>query len=147
MNLTESILHFEEGFVRHAYSDHKGFLTIGYGFCVDKRRDCGIPRKVADFWFRELLTETRGTLAATFGWFEGMSEARQAVCVAMVYQMGFDGFCRFRNTIRYLAAENWEAAADEMRDSAWWRDEKTRGRAERMAHIIKTDDAGHYEAN
>ena len=39
----------EEGLVLHAYEDHLGYLTIGYGRLIDKRRGGGISKAEAEY--------------------------------------------------------------------------------------------------
>ncbi len=51
----------------------------------------------------------------------------------MAYQMGVEGTFKFKMMWQAIGVLDWEEASNQMRDSKWFRDPKTRGRAGRMA--------------
>ena len=49
----------------------------------------------------------------------GLTEARKAVCVNMVYNIGIRGFCKFKNMLKALNQSDFKKASLEMLDSKW----------------------------
>ena len=66
-----------------------------------------------------------------------LNGARKDVIRSMAYQMGVRGTKNFKMMWAAIRNSNWSEAANQMRDSRWWRDPATRGRAERMAQRMK----------
>jgi lysozyme len=125
----------EEGERLSAYQDHLGYWTIGVGRLIDERRGGGISRAES----RILLANdirAKGIAAESYPWFAGLDEARQAVVVGMIFQMGAAGFAGFRNTIARIEAGDYTEAAAGMLRSKWAR--QTPERAGRMAEIMRT---------
>ena len=52
--------------------------------------------------------------------FKTISENKQKVVVDMVFNLGAAGFSGFHNTIKAIENENWQTAAQEMRNSRWY---------------------------
>jgi len=127
----------DEGEVLHAYQDStpERYLTIGVGRLIDPRRGGGITREES----RYLLTNDIRkwyAIAGQWPWFDKLSWQRQGVIVCMLHQLGARGVSGFRRMLDALGRSSYEAAADEMLDSAWHR--QTPGRCERMAQIMRT---------
>jgi len=59
--------------------------------------------------------------------FDDLSDARQAVLVDMAFCLGRFRLASFKRMRAAIAAGEFEAAADEMIDSRWFRQVKTRG--------------------
>lgn len=133
----EDLLKREEGFVPHAYKDHLGFLTIGYGHLIDERKGGGISERIAKLILDEDIAEKKAELDANIPWWNTLSETRKTVLLAMAFQMGTDGVVKFKNTLAALKAGNYAQAAKGIRNSKWA--EQTPGRAERMAVAMETD--------
>jgi hypothetical protein len=53
----------------------------------------------------------------------------------MTYQMGTSGMLKFKKMIANMKEKNWKGAADEMKDSLWYR--QTPGRCERLSQIVR----------
>lgn len=132
----EELLKREEGFVPHAYQDHLGFWTIGYGKLIDERKGGGITEKQALALLRDEIAEKRQELTDRMGWWLKLDEVRQTVLLAMVFQMGVSGVIGFKNTLAALKAGDFAKAAKGIRGSKWA--QQTPGRAERMAKAIET---------
>lgn len=127
----------DEGEVLHAYPDHLGFLTIGVGRMIDSKKGGGISRTESRYLLANDIRKWVA-IAGQWPWFDGLDWARQGVIICMLHQMGARGVANFRKMIAALARRDYEAAADEMLDSNWHRDEKTRERCERMAQIMRS---------
>jgi lysozyme len=124
----------DEGLRLRAYQDHLGVWTIGYGTNLQ-------VLEVTEGWAERKLRERVDSIrrqADQLPVFTLLSSTRKDVILSMMYQMGVQGTLNFRNMWIALEMGDYDAAAAEMRDSQWWRDPKTRNRAERMAVRMET---------
>ena len=119
----------EEGFVPHAYRDHMGYLTIGVGRLIDKEKGGGITRDEAEYLLWNDVDKRTAALWDRIPWIKSLDTVRQAVLVAMAFQMGVEGLLGFHQTLKYVQQERWGQAADSMRASLWAR--QTPARANR----------------
>ncbi len=125
----------DEGFVPHAYRDHLGFWTIGYGFLIDERRGGRIPKEVADFWLDHEIEQRWSALARALPWLADEPEPIRRALQNMAYQLGIGGLLNFRRMIAALQAGNYVEAARQALDSTWAR--QTPNRAARVAALIR----------
>lgn len=125
----------EEGWREHAYQDHLGFWTIGYGFLVDERKGGGLPKDIADAWLEKVIADIEESLDREIFWWRTLTEARQRALINMAYQLGVNGLMRFQNMLAALRDADYATAAKEALDSKWA--EQTPQRARRMAHMIE----------
>ena len=135
MRAAKKLIKREEGLVLHAYKDHLGYWTIGYGRLIDERRGGGISEDEADLLLGNDINARAEALDDAIPWWREMTSARQAVLLSMAFQMGISGLLKFRNTLRYMEAGDYERAAKGMRASLWAR--QTPGRAERSARAME----------
>lgn len=126
----------DEGEVLHAYEDHLGFLTIGVGRLIDKRRGGGITQEESRYLLRNDIHRKSEELRARFAWFHFLDDARQAAILCMAFQLGVNGVANFRKMVLALIRQDYEAAAREALDSTWAK--QTPARAQRMAHVLRT---------
>lgn len=124
-----------EGFVGHAYQDHLGYWTIGYGLLIDERRGGGITEDEAEYLLDNRMKTCWNDLK-TIDAFNGLDEVRQAALMNMRYQLGGDGIRGFRKMWAALEDRDYERAADEALDSKWAK--QTPQRALTMAAQIRT---------
>lgn len=119
-------LQLDEGFRGVPYRDPLGVLTIGYG------HNLGVPisRRAAAVILEEDL-EAALLAAETFSWFAGLTPARQAVVVNMLFNLGLTKFLGFRRMLQALVDGDYTRAAVEMRDSKWY--SQVPVRADRLA--------------
>lgn len=115
MSTLRSLIEGQEGLELRPYRDSRGFLTIGYGRCLETR---GITEKEADLLLENDIANAE-TGANTLQWFEDLDTVRQDVVVVMIFNLGLEGFLDFKNTISALKAHDWERAANAMLASAW----------------------------
>jgi len=112
-----------EGFRGMPYKCVRGKLTIGYG--------CRLPisRKEAELILENRVSIIKKRLQRRLSnvWAD-LPENVKEVLIEMAYQMGVAGLFKFKKTIRYIRAKNFEAAAEEMLDSQWARCYKSRAR-------------------
>lgn len=123
-----------EGCVLHAYEDHLGYLTIGYGRLIDERRGGGITEGEAE----QLLTNDIARVVADLEYaapvLHRLPEGVQHALVNMAFQMGINGLMGFRRMWAALEQGDWELAAEEALDSRWA--EQTPRRAREVARMI-----------
>jgi lysozyme len=124
----------DEGWVSHAYQDHLGFWTIGYGFLIDQRRGGGIPKEVAEYWLQHIVHGIVNDLSKRLSFFQDLPDAIQQCLVNMAYQLGTNGLLSFRKMMAALENGNYQQAAIEALDSRWA--QQTPNRANRIAVII-----------
>jgi lysozyme len=134
-----------EGRMPGRYDDPRGIPTVGYGFNLtrDDAREklaaagadydrvmAGEPLDEAQM--EALLDgDAREAVAGArrvFPDFEGYTDDRQEVLADMIYNLGLTRFRGFRKLIAAVHACDWERAADEMIDSAWYRQVGRRSR-------------------
>lgn len=126
----------EEGEVLSAYSDHLGFLTIGVGRLIDKRKGGGITSEESAYLLGNDIAKINAQLDARIPWWRKLDEARQAVLQGMAFQMGIDGLLGFKNTLKMIEAGDYDGAGKGMLNSLWAK--QTPGRAKRMSDQMKT---------
>lgn len=135
MNVKD-MLKREEGCVLHAYPDHLGYMTIGVGRLIDKRKGGGISEAEADYLLDNDIAKTTIQLSAAFPWFNSLNDARKAVLIGMAFQMGMKGLISFKTTLAHIRDERFANAAESMRQSLWAK--QTPARALRMATQMET---------
>lgn len=121
----------DEGFSNKIYTDTKGFLTIGYGFNLTTG---SIPTSVAIHWLNVLLSDIRYQLEENIVFWNELSDARKYILINMAYQMGVSGLLNFRGMIKALASKDYIGAANEMKDSLWYRE--FTARASRLIKVM-----------
>lgn len=125
----------DEGFRSKVYLDHLGFPTIGFGTRIS---ELNISKEEAEGWLDAELEEKEARLRL-IPEYDALSVTRKNIIRSMAYQMGVRGTINFKNMWVAIADDDYHTAADEMRDSRWWRDTATRRRAERMAVRMEND--------
>lgn len=135
MNIIEQ-LRRDEGEVLHAYTDTLGYLTIGVGRLIDKRRGGGISREESAFLLDNDLRACESALDVRLPWWRELNEPRRAVLIGMAFQMGMGGLLGFRNTLAMVQRGDYASAARGMLNSKWAT--QTPKRAHRMSEQMRT---------
>lgn len=126
----------DEGLRLHAYKDHLGFDTIGYGRLIDKRKGGGISQDEAEYLLANDIGKVQDELEWKLPWFSKLDDARKGVLLNMAFQMGIAGLLKFNKTLTFVEAGDYKAAADNMLKSLWAK--QTPARAQRMAEQMRT---------
>jgi lysozyme len=121
-----------EGLRLTPYRCTAGKLTIGYGRNLDDR---GIREEEARVMLSNDIAEVRAVLRSHLVWFAAAHSTVQDVLVNMGINLGTAGLLKFRRTLAYLEAEQYNSAADEMLDSLWAR--QVPNRAKELADLIR----------
>ena len=135
----KTLLEFEEGRRRSAYKCTNGFWTIGVGHRLTDKELGMYEERLSNSEVDNLLKTdiAEATEAAKkYPWFDNLNEARQAVIISMIFQLGKFGFDKFQNTIKLLAKHQYDAASVQMLRSLWAK--QTPERAKRHAEQMKT---------
>lgn len=127
----------DEGWKPHAYRDHLGWLTIGYGFMVDERRGGQLPRHVAEIWLAWEIERRWEQLTEVLTWLTDQPEGVKRALANMAFQLGVQGVLTFRRMLAALESGDRETAARESLDSKWAT--QTPERAQRVAALIRGD--------
>ena len=117
MNRIKSQLVRHEGLRLKPYRCTAGKLTIGVGRNLD---DCGISQKEAyallDNDIRKCEQQLLDEIPVIYN---ALDEARQSVLLNMCFNLGLKGLLGFNNTLAFIAAGDWERAANGMLASKW----------------------------
>jgi lysozyme len=106
-----------EGLRLKPYRCTAGRLTIGIGRNLDDR---GITQKEAYAMLeRDVLDFERQLLDEIPDIYNGLDEVRQSVLLNMCFNLGMKGLLEFKNTLGFVAAGDWERAANGMLASRW----------------------------
>ena len=124
-----------EGEVLHAYEDHLGYLTIGVGRLIDKRRGGGITHDEAMMLLDNDIRRVIDELESRAPWFKRLDTTRQQAIANMAFQLGVSGLLGFRKMIGALDHGDYRKAADEALNSRWAR--QTPNRANEIADMIR----------
>jgi len=121
-----------EGYRARVYKDTLGIDTIGYGFAI---KDLELDEDICDMILDKKLNKLIKDVDNKFSFMDDIAVEAQDVVYEMCYQLGINGFSKFKKTIAYLRDENYKMAAIEMLDSRWAK--QTPNRAKRLSNIIK----------
>tara|TARA_R110000765_G_scaffold351418_2_gene441442 strand:- start:163 stop:573 length:411 start_codon:yes stop_codon:yes gene_type:complete len=108
----------DEGVELTVYTDTVGISTIGIGRNL---QDVGVSMEEAEFLLSNDIDVAVNELQRTFDWFEGLSGARQRVCINMCFNLGLTRLLGFKKFLAAMEAGEWESAGVEMLDSKWAR--------------------------
>lgn len=125
----------DEGEVLHAYADSLGYLTIGVGHLIDRRKGGSISKAASRFILSEDIEEKMSQLDQSLPWWRGLSDNRQRVLLNMCFNLGIKGLLGFKLTLAAIQRGDYEEAAKQMLESKWAI--QVGNRAKRLAQIMK----------
>jgi lysozyme len=131
MNLIE-LLKRDEGVRLFPYRDTTGHWTIGAGRNLDAN---GLSMDEVDYLLANDIRKCEAE-ARKYPWFCELNDARQAVVLSMIFNLGPKGFAGFKNTIASIARGDYEDAASRMLQSKWAT--QVGNRALRLAAAMRT---------
>ncbi len=130
-NLIEQIKE-SEGFRPTVYQCTEGYDTIGYGFAI---KDLVLGEDICEIILERKIAELKLRIQQKLPFYDDMPEKAQDVIVEMCYQMGINGFSKFKKTIDHLMRKDYKAASVEMLDSRWAK--QTPNRAKKLSNQMK----------
>jgi lysozyme len=110
-----AMLQRDEGYRSQPYKDTTGHLSIGFGRNLDAN---GIRPDEARLMLRNDIAEAKAE-AKKFTWYAGLNRARKDVVVMMLFNLGWNSFITFTNTIRAISEGRFEDASAGMLASKW----------------------------
>ena len=106
-----------EGLRLRPYRCTAGKLTIGIGRNLD---DCGISQSEAYVMLINDIMNCEKQLQSKIpDIYNGLDEVRKSVLLNMCFNLGINGLLRFKNTLAFVKAGDWERAANNMLVSKW----------------------------
>jgi lysozyme len=126
----------QEGWRDHAYPDHLGFWTIGYGRLIDKRKGGRITKMEGEMLLTNDIREKIAELRQNLPWFDSRPDHVKQALTNMAFQMGIAGLLKFKRTLAMVEAGDYEAAADNAANSLWAR-EQTPNRAREVLNLLR----------
>lgn len=122
----------DEGFMPIPYRCTSGKLSIGYGTNIQD----GITKEEALLLMRHRLGKVVAALESRLPFWSKLTDERRRVLANMGYQLGILGLMRFKRMLAALERGDYEAAAREMLDSKWARQDSP-GRAQELAEMLR----------
>ena len=137
-------LKIDEGCVYEIYNDHLGYPTFGIGHLVresDPENGSPIGTKVSEDRVANAFDDDIGIVLSDcnklYPDFEDLPEEAQQIIANMMFNMGRPRLSKFKGMKAGVDARDWNRAADEMVDSAWYRQVTNRANrlVERMRNV------------
>ena len=135
-------LEMDEGVKYEIYNDHLGYATFGIGHLVrdsdpEYGQEIGTPvsedRVIKAF--DEDVQEVLADCERLYNDFNVLPEECQLIIANMMFNMGRPRLSKFKGMKAGVDAQDWLKAADEMIDSAWYR--QVPNRAGRLVKRMK----------
>jgi lysozyme len=135
-------LEYDEGVKYEIYLDHLGLPTFGIGHLVteddpEHGEDVGTEvseDRVAEAFEQDIQT-TLSECTVLYPDFEDLPEEAQLIIANMMFNLGRPRLSQFKGMKRGVDARDWNAAADEMVDSKWYR--QVTNRADRLVERMR----------
>ncbi len=107
-----------EGMRLKPYKCTAGKTTIGYGRNLE---DIGISKDEAEYLLDSDIVRVANSImnCKVLYFYSLLNDARKAVMVNMVFNLGLSRFLKFEKTIEYIKNREYAKASEEMMDSRW----------------------------
>ena len=121
-------LEVDEGVKYEIYNDHLGYPTFGIGHLVrdtDPEAGAAVGTPVTEDRVIEAFNEDVETVlsdcAILYDDFDDLPEEAQLIIANMMFNLGRPRLSKFKGMKAGVDSRDWKKAADEMVDSAWYR--------------------------
>ena len=137
-------LEYDEGCKYEIYNDHLGYPTFGIGHRIidsDPEYGEGIGTAVNEnrviSAFESDVMGVVSDCKSLYPDFGRLPEDAQRIIANMMFNMGYTRLSKFKGMKRGVDARDWNAAADEMVDSRWYKQVPSRAKrlVKRMREI------------
>ena len=133
----------DEGIKYELYLCSENHLTGGIGHLITewdvdyygKPIGYPVPNEQVNAWFEKDIDVTINDCKIILEEFDSLPEEAQLVIANMCFQLGRPRLSKFKKFIAAVKEQDWERAADEMKDSRWYK--QTTARAERLISRIQ----------
>lgn len=122
-----------EGLRLKPYKDTRGKLTIGIGRNLD---DKGISKEEALVMCVSDMEEVAELAETKLPFYSVLNSPRKCVILSMMFNMGFEGFSKFKKFIQLVNVRDFDSASREMLNSLW--STQVPNRAKELAEIMRT---------
>lgn len=136
-------LEIDEGVVYEVYLDHLGYATFGIGHLIredDPEHGWEVGTEVSESRVAEAFEQDVQTVlsdcAILYPDFDELPEEAQQIIANMMFNMGRPRLSKFKGMKRGVDARDWNAAADEMVDSGWYK--QVTNRADRLVQRMRS---------
>ena len=127
-----------EGFVAKVYLDSLGKQTIGYGHLLTEEDDFveGViyDKDILEALFDKDFDKAKQGMEELVGTLD-IAMAAKGIIIEMVFQLGKTGVSKFKNMFAALNEFDYTRAAEEMLNSAWYR--QTPSRCEELSNLMR----------
>ena len=138
-------LEVDEGVKYEIYNDHLGYPTFGIGHLVrdsDPEAGAALGTPISEDRVIEAFNEDVETVlsdcAILYDDFDDLPEEAQLIIANMMFNLGRPRLSKFKGMKSGVDSRDWNKAADEMVDSAWYR--QVTNRAERLVRRMRAID-------
>ena len=135
-------LEIDEGVKYEIYLDHLGYPTFGVGHLVtkdDEEYGWSPGTDVGEYRVKQAFEQDVEIVLSDcqilYSDFYDLPEEAQRVIANMMFNMGRPRLSKFKGMKRGVDTRDWNAAADEMVDSAWYR--QVTNRANRLVERMR----------
>jgi len=135
-------LEVDEGVKYEIYNDHLGYPTFGIGHLVrdtDPEAGAALGTPVSEDRVIEAFNQDVETVLSDcnilYDDFGDLPEEAQLIIANMMFNLGRPRLSKFKGMKAGVDAKDWNKAADEMVDSAWYR--QVTNRAERLVKRMR----------
>jgi len=125
-------LKIDEGCRLYVYPDSLGFLTIGYGRLVDRKKGGGISQDEAEYLLANDVRK-RDVFLAQYAWYTAQDSVRQAALADMCFNTDLLHFPHF---LGHMLVKDYPAAVGDIKDTPWHQEVGVRG--DRIIVMIST---------
>lgn len=129
----EQLLELHEGRRNTVYRCTAGKLTIGIGHNLEANP---ISDAAIDVILDDDITAVERDLERTYPWYARLDHVRKMAMVDLCFNLGITKLKMFLTTMREMSLGNFEAAANALTDSLWFKQVGTRG--PRIVRMIRT---------
>lgn len=133
MEILRPRLKKHEGIRLKPYKDFRGNITIGIGRCLDTK---GISEHEAEYLLQNDMIESIRLVKENVPWSWNLDNDRFSVLAEMAFQMGIGGLLLFKRFLLLIEGGYFDAAAKEMLDSKWAREDSPK-RALELFEIMR----------
>ena len=132
----------DEGVKYEIYNDHLGYPTFGIGHLIlESDPEHGEPtgtaiseERVKESFGSDVL-DVLSDCERLYSDFGSLPEEAQQIIANMMFNMGRPRLSKFKGMKRGVDAKDWNAAADEMVDSSWYK--QVTKRADRLVNRMR----------
>ncbi len=142
LDILRKQLEIDEGVKHDIYLDHLGYPTFGIGHLItkaDPESGQAVGTTVSDervqSAFETDVVSVIEDCKKLYDDFDELPEEAQQIIANMMFNMGRTRLSKFRGMKRGVDARDWNAAADEMVDSRWYR--QVTNRADRLVQRMR----------